>query len=186
MKLINKITQDPEKYIKNFGFALTKDHLNIIVSIIRKYNFGFAIDREDVIQDLLLKLIEEYDRSKDSIYAQEYILPYLSLITHRFCKDKCKYEKRRAHQNIELPKYFNSILIDNTKKQDAEIEIKLILNHLPLIYREITMLYFQGYSHKEISKKLNISQDVSRKRLQRSREFLRRNLKEFPSHQIAA
>jgi len=170
-ELVNK----PKISKEIIGFSLSRKHVDVITSIIKRYDFGYTLKDEDIMQDLLIKLIDNYNYLDNSFEkVDSHTIPYLNLITHRLCKDKYRFEKRRIHKNIELPDYFNSILVDNSKKQDTELDLTFFLDELSLKYKVVMELNFQGYSHEEIAKKLGITSDVSRKRLQRARNTLKK------------
>jgi len=180
MKEIQKIvTNDPEFGKELFGFVISPKQLNNITKIIQSYDFGAAITYEDVLSEFILKLMEDFKVKYDKRFASLYISPYLYLIASRFCKDKYKYEKRRVHKYIELPSYFNSMMIDHSKSQDARLEFDFLLQVIPNKHKKIIELNYLGYDHKEIAKRMNISIPASRKRLERARNWLRKYLNQI-------
>lgn len=173
-----------EKFIKNpiltkntLGFIMTKEYYYMMMFIIKQYNFGYTLDAQDVMQDLIIKLIVSYNPIKAKTNSTYRSVPHLFSITHSFCKDKYDYEKRRVTQNIELPKYFTSILIDNRKKNAIDMDFHLLMRKLPDNEKKVLKLIKEGYRHKDIADKLNISVEASRKRLQKARKKLRRELR---------
>lgn len=64
----------------------------------------------------------------------------------------------------------------------AKEELMTLVQNLPLGYRTIFNLYaIEGYSHKEISKMLKISEGTSKSQLARARATLKRHLKSIES-----
>ena len=62
-------------------------------------------------------------------------------------------------------------------QQISNKEILQLIDLIPVAYRIVFNLYaIDGYSHKEITQLLNISEESSRKKLQRARTFLKKNL----------
>ena len=71
---------------------------------------------------------------------------------------------------------YQSSLVCTTDHLEAEDLLKLI-SQLPLGYRTVFNLYaIEGYSHKEISKLLGISENTSKSQLSRARGLLQKNL----------
>lgn len=167
---------DPNLTQKTLGFVMTLQNYEIIYSIIKEYDFGKALEKEDVMQEFIFNLIKN-NTHPELNYSTYRTTPYLKLITYRFCTDLYRYEKRRANEDITLPNYFNSILIDEDVNGETKVDFEIACSFLPRRLREVMDLQKAGYSHNEISEKLNIKISTSRKRLQRARERLREILK---------
>lgn len=73
----------------------------------------------------------------------------------------------------------NSILLVPEIEDKLELESCLrLVRNLPDGYRTVFNLYvIEGYSHKEIAQKLNISESASRSQLTRARNTLKKQLK---------
>ncbi len=89
------------------------------------------------------------------------------------------YKKNAKHQNL--------VEIDRTEivfDQDETIvdklsldELLLLIHELPVGYRMVFNLYvIEGYSHKEISHLLEISENTSKSQLSRARQALQRKI----------
>ncbi|MEO1262079.1 MAG: sigma-70 family RNA polymerase sigma factor [Bacteroidota bacterium] len=159
------------------GFAMTQKHYKLVSKIIKKYDLGYTVEAEDVMQELLLKLMEKHAINEDLFPGKTAKEPHLASITHCLCKDIYRYEKRRASGNIKLPTYFNSVLINEDSKGGAEIEFSFALAMLSKSEKEVLELIRKGYSHSDVARELGIKESASRKRLQRARTKLRNALK---------
>lgn len=87
-------------------------------------------------------------------------------------------KNKRNHQQLSIDKSSISHNIDtNAIDELSAQEIMESIRQLPEGYREVVNLYIvDGYSHKEISKLLSISEDNSKQRLSRARTLLQKKL----------
>ena len=86
---------------------------------------------------------------------------------------------RKKHTPVVSPS-IEPLATDEVRTEmdmDASDIYALIL-HLPLGYRTVFNLYvIEGYSHKEIAEKLNISESTSRSQLVKARALLKKDIK---------
>ena len=103
-------------------------------------------DAEDTVQDALIK----YMLKKPLFETYEHEKAWLIRVTINLCKDKLRFYKQHPHINIETIK---------TK------------------YKAVLFLYYvEGYKCFEISKILKITESTVKKRLERGRNLLKKNL----------
>ena len=124
-----------------------------------------SLDAEDLIQEVFLKLsksnIEKVDNVKNWVYsiAKNSIIDYYR-------------KKKIITEDIE------NVVFPETESNDAIIDlsncIRPSINQLPEDYREIISLSeIEGFSQKEIAKKLNINYTTVRSKVQRGRKKLK-------------
>jgi RNA polymerase sigma-70 factor (ECF subfamily) len=140
---------------------------------------------------LCLKYSSSYDQAKDSL-DDGFIKIFQNI---------SKYNERGSFEgwmtrviiNNALREYQNKavfITIEEEYFEEAEIEIEVeelsfdflmnLIQELPNQYRVVFNLYaMDGYSHKEISKLLNISIGTSKSNLARARKKLKENIESY-------
>lgn len=125
---------------------------------------------KDMLQESLLKIfknIKTFDSSKASLYT------WMSTITVRTCLRKLE---KKSLEIIHLEEGdrefgFSPEILDKLKVQDL---IDLV-NLLPSGYSEVFNLnVIDGFSHKEISAMLGITDVASRSRLKRAKTLLKK------------
>ncbi len=143
----------------------------------------FSDNREnatEILNDSFLKVFQVLQR-KGNI---EKFKPWLRKIVINRAIDYYRAENK-INANVSYAEY----LPDVELKDDliSDISAKEILSHLqrlPDIYRLVFILFeIEGYSHKEISKKLNISEVSSRKNLSRAKVQLKNRLLKGGNHE---
>ena len=129
----------------------------------------------DLLQEAFLKIfnnIKSYDPEKASLYT------WMSTITVRTCLRKLEKGKLDVvhieNDEVEVP--FESKVLDDLKTKD----LIAIVNLLPSGYRDVFNMYvIDGFTHKEVSEMLNISEASSRTRLKRAKDLLKRYIQKI-------
>ena len=98
------------------------------------------------------------------------VMVWLIRVTINLCKDKLRFYKQHPHINIET--------IKTTYPEDSiDSQIFDVLLELPSKYKAVLFLYYvEGYKCFEISKILKITESTVKKRLERGRNLLKKNL----------
>ncbi|MCI7768587.1 MAG: sigma-70 family RNA polymerase sigma factor [Oscillospiraceae bacterium] len=130
---------------------------------------GTESDSEDIFQETFLKLAKQKKEFKD----EEHLKAWLIRVTVNFCKMLCRSAYFRHKTELD-----EAILtekgLSNEKREVTEAVMKL-----PENYRLTVLLYYYyGYSCKETSKLLKISEPAVRTRLKRARNMLKTELEE--------
>lgn len=130
---------------------------------------------EEIVQEVFIKIMEnitsieeiESNRTKNFLCV---ICRNLAInLYNRNNKEKFLNIEEIIYNEVEDSNVFYEIVIDS----ENVIAIKQAIKELPDIYKDIIMLEkIYGYNAKEISKLLNLSEVVVRKRSQRARELL--------------
>ena len=128
-------------------------------------------EAEDIVQDVFVKLI-----SKPLIIRPEQEKSYLLRMTANLCKDYLKSPKYKANVDIDALGDVIGVSVDYSKDDDSLFKA---LNQMDEIYRmPIYLHYYEGYSQKEISRILRVSEAAIAKRISRGKEELRKRLEE--------
>ena len=128
---------------------------------------------EDAVHNAFIRILKNLEKldEADSNRTKGFVMIVLENVA------KTMYVKNRRQNIIELNENISedtNVEIDTEKKLTAEFIAQKIAQ-LPDTYREIiTLKYLHGLNDKEIASVLNISQTSARKRLQRSREKLKK------------
>lgn len=140
-----------------------------------------TVEAEDNLQDSFLNIFKHIHKYKGKGSFEG----WMKRITINKAIDKYKDEK---HLNIEInDNIITDTLIDN---EILNIPLDQILNaitELPTQYRLVFNLYeLDSYSHKEISKMLNISIGTSKSNLHRAKLILKNTIQTFKPSQLNA
>ena len=128
---------------------------------------GSKCEAEDIVQDVFVKLI-----SKPLIIRPEQEKAYLLRMTANLCKDYLK----SPNVDIDALGDVIGVSVDYSKDDDSLFEA---LSQMDEIYRmPIYLHYYEGYSHREISGILKVSEAAIAKRISRGKEELRKRLEE--------
>ena len=119
-------------------------------------------DAEDAVQETYVRYLLKKPKLKDEEHAKA----WLKRVCINICKNQIRYWKRHPSSPI------NETDISETTLGEQEILREISL--LPTKYKSVIILHsIEGYSVKEISNILKISDAAVKKRLQRAREQLK-------------
>lgn len=127
---------------------------------------------EDAIQDAFIKLSKHLNKLSDitSKKSRNYILATIkdvSIDMYRNNKRNSQHYFSTEEENLDF--IIENHSINETIQVENEIDVRNMINKLPLTYREIIMdYYYKELSIKEIAFALKISEAATRKRLQRA------------------
>jgi len=129
-------------------------------------------EAEDILQETFLKVFSRINTFKNEGSLEGWIrrIAVTTAIDHY--NDR---KRKFSFSNYEEIEYSNPSLYSNEEILDqinAE-ELLQIMNELPEGYRMVLKMYaIEGYSHKEISEMLHISEGTSKSQLSRGRKML--------------
>jgi RNA polymerase sigma factor (sigma-70 family) len=154
--------------------ALVDRYAPMLLSVCRRYakNSGEA---EDVLQESLIRIFKYFDKYEESRGSFETWMCAITVNTALKYFDKNCFKKQILDlsdmENLQVhPRALSSL--------QAEDLMHLVQN-LPEGYRQVFNLFaIEGYSHKEISKKLGIAESASRSNLSRARGLLKAAISE--------
>lgn len=124
-------------------------------------------DAEDVMQEVFIKLLYNSPEFQNSDYEKYWIIR----TTSNICKNMLKSFRHKNTENIED---FTEYLSEPAQTNIAELLLELNPKYRIVIY----LMYYEGYSVKEISEMLSITQSAVKMRLKRGRELLKLDIEE--------
>ena len=130
------------------------------IAMMKLYN---EVDIDDVMQDVFLKLSDNLHKIKD----EEHLVRWLSVATRNKAKNYNLCFWRRREVELKECQYTSK------EFRDELIVIKDKVVTLSENYKETFWMHMLGYSYEEISKKLKITSEAARKRVERAREILK-------------
>ena len=126
---------------------------------------GNPHDVQDILQEVLLRYMEKAPDFQSPDHEKAWLLR----VTANCCKDCLRFRARHACLDLDA---LQELLPAPEKRQLVQE-----LYALPAKYRSVLILYyFEGYSAGEIARILGLSENAVRKRLQRAREALKKEL----------
>ena len=126
---------------------------------------GNPHDVQDVLQEVLLRYMEK----APAFSSQDHEKAWLLRVASNCCKDCLRFRKRHSYIDLEqLQEYLPA-----PEKQHFMQE----LYALPAKWKTVLLLYyFEGYTVKEIAKIIGLTENAVKKRLQRAREALQKEV----------
>jgi len=133
-------------------------------------------DAEEILQRGFIKIYEALDNFK--FKNEKATLGWLNQI---MVNESLLFLREQKRLTLANEGEFQDLSILQTPEIENKLELESCLKlvrSLPDGYRTVFNLYvIEGYSHKEIAKKLNISESASRSQLSRARNTLKIQLK---------
>lgn len=122
-------------------------------------------DAEDIVQETYIRLLVKQPKFHDEEHAKAWLIR----VCINLCKNQLRFRKRHPQDNIED--------LQNSIVSTEVYEVMHSVYCLPEKLRKVMILHaVEGYSVKEISKILKISESAVKKRLQRGRDLLRKEV----------
>ncbi len=174
---LDQLINDCKKKQPKAQEKLYKRYSSTLFSVCLKYASGYA-DAEDILQDSFMVIFDKIDQYKNKGSFEGW-LKRISINT--------------ALQRYRKPGVFNLINEGNIPEVTVEVEeesVSLdfllgIIQELPDRYRLVFNLYvLDGYSHKEISNLLEISEGTSKSNLARARQILKDKIEVTHNNQM--
>lgn len=155
--------------------SLYKKNFKLLYSIAKKH-LSSKEDIEDCIQETFAYVVNNFHKIEHSSAKES--RNYLATLVNGFAINKYKKEsKYSAVSDIEVEHISQttstSFLLNNYSEKEISHVIDM-LNETDKTYFYLTYIY--GYSSKEIASMFNVKDSYVRKRLQLSKQFLRKEL----------
>lgn len=132
-------------------------------------------DAEDILQDGFVKIFEKIGQLKDP----QLLEPWMRKIFVNTALLKFRKQNRLVYET-EICQYEESLEYDEIIDNICAAELIELIQELSPQYKIVFNLYaIEGYSHKEISEKLGISEGTSKSNLSRARTILQDRVKEI-------
>lgn len=132
---------------------------------------GSKCEAEDIVQDVFVKLI-----SRPFVIRREKEKSYLLKITANACKDYLKSPRYRTHTDIDDYAEVIGTTEDYPSENDSLYKALSQINEK--FRMPIYLHYYEGYSYKEISGILKLSESAVAMRISRGKEELKKALEE--------
>ncbi|MFC2090112.1 RNA polymerase sigma factor [Bacteroidota bacterium] len=132
-------------------------------------------DAQDILQDGFVKVFKKIDQVKDT----KAFPGWIRRVMINTALERYRSQVRMQNLDEEPAVWKEQVTDDILDELSAEAIIELIQQLSPK-YKVVFNLYaIEGYSHKEISEKLNISEGTSKSNLSRARAILQERVKEL-------
>lgn len=156
---------------------LYKSLLPYLTTVVKRYLFHQA-DLEDVLQEAFIRIFK-YMPSFDARKAA--FKTWASRITINACRQRNDKNRKAATEEL-ITEIHEPIMAVDFSSSSSEEKIIRWLKKMPADFFEVFNLFvIDGFSHAEISKVLQISESLSRKRLSRGRAWVKENIIEEDS-----
>ncbi|SDG99406.1 RNA polymerase sigma factor [Psychroflexus sediminis] len=147
----------------------------VLFSISLKYSRNYA-EAEDNLQDAFIKIFEKVHQFQHKGSFEG----WLKRITINICLER--YRNQKVFELVNE----DALKAEEVYVEDESYSLQFLLNciqNLPDRYRMVFNLYtLDGFSHKEIAVKLDISEGTSKSNLSRAKEILRKKIIEAKAY----
>jgi RNA polymerase sigma-70 factor (ECF subfamily) len=144
---------------------------DVLFSISLKYSRNYS-EAEDNLQDAFITIFEKIHQFQHKGSFEG----WLKRITVNICLQR--YRKQKVFELVNE----EALKAEDVYVEDQSYSLQFLLNciqTLPDRYRMVFNLYtLDGFSHKEIAAKLQITEGTSKSNLSRAKEILRRKISE--------
>lgn len=154
---------------------LYEDHYGMAMAVCLRY-CQTKEEAVEVLNDGFMKVFKNLDKYKPSLSFKSWLKRILINASIDFYRSQ---KKHYYHQDIASAHSESS----NSAAPDSKLytdELMQLLQELPNSYRiAFTMFAIEGYSHQEISERMNISVGTSKSNVSRARDILRKKVVEM-------
>ena len=160
----NQIVINNSEYLRPFAFTLTRDNETA----------------KDLLQETMFRALANREKYNAGTNIKAWLY---TIMRNIFINDY----RRKAKQNTILDNSINDFLLDsnqlavaNTAESNLKMkEIQQAVYHLPDIFRNPFMLYFEGYKYNEIATLLKEPLGTIKSRIHFARKLLKEQLTRF-------
>ena len=160
----NQVVINNSEYLKPFAFTLTRDNETA----------------KDLLQETMFRALANREKYNAGTNIKAWLY---TIMRNIFINDY----RRKAKQNTILDNSINDFLLDsnqlavaNTAESNLKMkEIQQAVYHLPDIFRNPFMLYFEGYKYNEIATLLKEPLGTIKSRIHFARKLLKEQLTRF-------
>ncbi len=165
------LIRDCRKNLREAQNELFRSYRGLVMSISRRYSSDVS-SCEDVFQECFIQVFKSLQNEKSKIKDLDSWIARVAINTNISFYYK---SSKGKHEDL------SDEILDESHQHVLDLisgdELINMINSIPDGYRVIFNMYFvDGYSHKEISEKLKISESTSRSQLSRAKEYLKKKL----------
>ena len=178
---LSKIVEKCRVYDKKAQKELYDVYSPVLFGICLRYSNSKA-DAEDILQEGFIKIFTKINNysGKGSFEGWMRRIVVNTAISH--------YHKNKKHKEIYDIDEIKETELEGSTFESLDYtkeELFSVINNLPEGYRIIFNLYaIEGYKHKEIAIKLNISENTSKSQYSRAKSKLKKMLEEISKQKI--
>lgn len=176
---IEEVVKGCRKGKRKHQESLFRMYADKMFGVCRYYTKDYT-EAEDVLHEGFIKVFSNISRFRNEGSLEGWIRRIIvNTALERFRRQNRMFPIGDEHQEIEDDK---GVQVESRISADELMEI---IKELSPKYRMVFNLYaIEGYSHKEISEKLGISEGTSKSNLARARTILQRKVKERYGRQV--
>jgi RNA polymerase sigma factor (sigma-70 family) len=163
---------------KDWKETIYRSHAALMLGVAVRYTKN-RDDAEDVLHDSFINIFENISRFKDEGSLEGWMRRIVVVNAIK------KFNSRILNKELSEKEQDNIAddLEDDIEPTFTKEELLSALQELPIGYRTVFNLYaVDGYSHKEISIILEISEGTSRSQFMRAKNALKLNLTKYQNH----
>jgi len=163
--------------LQNKGRArqlIYESYLGYVLTVTRRYSIS-ASDEVDMVQDIFIEIFSCLDRFD---HKKGEFKPWLRKIA---VNQVLKRKRKNANMYLVSLDGVASLTTADSELEEFDAEYIITeISRLPEGYQTVFNMYeIDGYSHKEIGQKLEISEQTSKSQLSRAKKLLRSKLRRF-------
>lgn len=164
---------------KKFQYLLYKKYAPSMLGVCIRY-FKDTEEAEDALQEGFIKVFKNIKKFRFEGSFEGWIRRIMINTALNYYRSNLKH-----YFHSDITENENKIVFDKDFNQDFYVEDLLkIVRDLPPGYRMIFNLFeIEGYSHKEIAAKMNISKNTSKSQLLKARKLLQKKLTLLSNHE---
>ena len=155
---------------KNVTDADLEQTINKYSDTLYKICFLILKDEND-IKDVLQETFIKYMTKAPDFKSEEHKKAWLIKVSQNKCREFLRFHKR--HAAVPLDEVEESISVTNGMDAYTTETMSLIWNLNYKLKSVVILYYIEGYSVREVSQMLGISESAVKKRLERARKELR-------------
>ena len=142
---------------------------------------GNQMEADDILQEAFIKIFTKLKDFRNEGSLEGWIRRTIINTAINFYRRNLKYATMNDLEGVEKPDNNQADIHDKISHDD----LLRLINELPNGYRTVFNLnVIEGYTHKEIGKMLNISDNTSKSQLTRARTALQQKIKKLMKEKV--
>ena len=131
---------------------------------------------EDILQDGFVKIFTKLSYYKGEGSLEGWIRRIVVNTALDQIRKNAKFKDNVVLENVDYKLELKGNVLEDLAAED----LMVMINEMPAGYKVVfNMFAIEGYSHKEIGEKLNVSENTSKSQYSRARSFLKKKLEEI-------